>query len=99
MITLKLQEDFLKKLDEIVEKCSFSSRTEFIRNAVREKIEQYELKAAIEKLKEGKGSMKGKVKTLTKGEMNEAVENYLSMGKEERLNLLRKSGWDKITES
>ena len=41
MITLKLEESFLREVDEMVSRTSYHSRTEFIRQAMREKLEEY----------------------------------------------------------
>lgn len=54
MITLKLEQKFLTDIDNTVKQCRYHNRTEFIRQALREKIEKEELKhslAAIEKLR------------------------------------------------
>lgn len=37
-VTIKFQEDVLKKVDETIAEHNFNSRTEFIREAVRDKI-------------------------------------------------------------
>ncbi|MBI5884508.1 ribbon-helix-helix protein, CopG family [archaeon] len=58
LITFKLKEDYLKKLDFAVKAFDYSSRTEFIRTAIRDKLEAYELKKSIDKLKKLKGFAK-----------------------------------------
>lgn len=40
IVTIKFQEDILKKIDESITKHNFNSRTEFIREAVRDKLEK-----------------------------------------------------------
>ena len=47
-VTLKFQENVLKKIDETIFEHNFNSRTEFIREAIREKIRKLEEKEIIE---------------------------------------------------
>jgi metal-responsive CopG/Arc/MetJ family transcriptional regulator len=56
MITLKLEDGFLDNIDAIVKKEGYQSRTEFIRNALREKVEQSKLKEAMIELSILKGA-------------------------------------------
>lgn len=59
LITLNLESGFLKTIDQQVKQAHYHNRTEFIREALREKIESQKRKEAIMKLY---GSMKGKAK-------------------------------------
>ena len=61
MISLKLEDTFLKSIDEVVKIHSYHNRTEFIRNALREKIEEIKLNEAMIKLSFLKGKAKTKV--------------------------------------
>ena len=61
MITLKLEDTFLGEIDKIVEKDGFQSRTEFIRSALREKVDQTKLKDTLLELSSLKGAAKKKV--------------------------------------
>jgi metal-responsive CopG/Arc/MetJ family transcriptional regulator len=61
MITLKLDNVFLNDIDNIVKKEGYHNRTEFIRNALREKMEEIKLKKAIIELSKLKGASKKKV--------------------------------------
>ena len=47
MITLKLDDKFLKEIDVVVEKENYQSRTEFIRNALRKNVDEAKLKEAM----------------------------------------------------
>jgi Arc/MetJ-type ribon-helix-helix transcriptional regulator len=38
VVSVKFQEDILKKIDDSIERHNFNSRTEFIREAVRDKL-------------------------------------------------------------
>ena len=60
MITLKLEKGFLVDIDSIVEKEGYQNRKEFIRNAVREKLEEVKLKQAMTALAKLKGMSKKK---------------------------------------
>ncbi len=60
MITVKLEDVFLGDIDAIVKKEGYQNRTEFIRNALREKIEEIKLKKAMMELARFKGSAKKK---------------------------------------
>lgn len=58
MITVKLENLFLNDIDTIVKNEGYQNRTEFIRNALREKIEGIKLKKAMLELAHLKGSAK-----------------------------------------
>ncbi len=60
MITLKLDELFLKEIDTIVSSAGYQNRTEFIRNALREKVEEAKLKDAMIRISHLKGASKKK---------------------------------------
>ncbi|MFH1683136.1 MAG: ribbon-helix-helix domain-containing protein [Candidatus Woesearchaeota archaeon] len=58
MITLKLDDMFLGDIDSIVKSEGYQSRTEFIINALREKLEEIKLKKAMLELAHLQGSSK-----------------------------------------
>jgi metal-responsive CopG/Arc/MetJ family transcriptional regulator len=58
MITLKLEDVFLKEIDSLVKNSGYQNRTEFIRNALREKIEEVKLKKAMIELASFRGKSK-----------------------------------------
>ncbi len=60
MITVKLENTFLEGIDDIVKKEGYQNRTEFIRAALREKIEEVKLKEAMMSIAHLKGSAKKK---------------------------------------
>ena len=60
MITLKLAGKFLKEIDSIVKKEAYQSRTEFIRNALRDKLDESNLKEAMRSIAHLKGASKKK---------------------------------------
>lgn len=50
LITLKLERNFLKEIDLIVKKQNYQNRTEFIRNALRDKVETARTKEIMKEL-------------------------------------------------
>lgn len=60
MITVKLDDAFLKQIDNVVEMEGYQNRTEFIRNALREKLEEAKLKQAMMEIANLKGASKKK---------------------------------------
>ena len=58
MITVKMEDRFLQEIDSIVEKEGYQNRTEFIRNALREKLEESKLKEAMIEISRLKGASK-----------------------------------------
>ncbi len=60
MITVKMDNVFLGEVDKVVKKEGYQNRTEFIRNALREKVEEIKLKKAMMELAHLKGSVKKK---------------------------------------
>jgi metal-responsive CopG/Arc/MetJ family transcriptional regulator len=60
MITLKLDNTLLKEIDSIVSNNGYHNRTEFIRNALREKVEETKLRKAMISLGHLKGASKKK---------------------------------------
>jgi metal-responsive CopG/Arc/MetJ family transcriptional regulator len=63
MITLKLEDGLLTQMDHLSTDFGFASRTEFIKAALRDKVEEYRLKQAILKMENGKGAFKGRKPT------------------------------------
>ncbi len=61
MITVKIDNEFLKDVDEIVKKEKYQNRTEFIRAALREKIDELKLKKAMMEIAHLKGASKKKI--------------------------------------
>lgn len=60
MITVKMDDMFLREVDAIVKNEGYQNRTEFIRSALREKVEEIKLKKAMMELAHLKGSAKKK---------------------------------------
>lgn len=79
-ITIRFQEDILKKIDQSIIEHNFNSRTEFIREAVRDKLSGLTREQAIEKFL----ALRGKLKGRTKPEDDEKIKWEVSkeFGKE-----------------
>jgi len=78
MITLKLEDVFLRDIDAIVSNSGYQNRTEFIRNALREKIEEVRLKDAMIALSKLRGSSKGKTTEKDLEKIRELAFNKLN---------------------
>ena len=74
LVTFKLDEKFLDEVDEIAKESGFSNRTDFIRNALREKVDEIKLKEAMVRLSKLKGSYKRKI---TNEEIHKVREKIL----------------------
>ena len=59
-VTFKLQERIIKKIDRLLRPLNFSNRTEFIREAVRDKLNKIEKEIIIIELMKFKGISKKK---------------------------------------
>jgi len=59
---LKMETKLLEDMDNALKKHRYSTRTEFIRDAIRKKLTDLEKEEAIKKLAAFKGSLKGKAK-------------------------------------
>jgi metal-responsive CopG/Arc/MetJ family transcriptional regulator len=77
MITLKLDDTFLKQIDDVVHAQGYQNRTEFIRNALREKVEEARLRQAMMEIAHLKGSLKNKGKNVDMEKVREEVFNKL----------------------
>ncbi|HLC64915.1 MAG TPA: ribbon-helix-helix domain-containing protein [Candidatus Nanoarchaeia archaeon] len=78
MITLKLDGVFLKEIDQAVKANRYQNRTEFIRNALREKLEEAKLKDAMIQLSHLKGASKKKTSERELENIREKVFKELS---------------------
>ena len=59
-ISLRLETKFLKELEELIKKHNYMTKTEFIREAIRDKIIELEKQEALIKLKRLYGASKKK---------------------------------------
>ena len=61
IISFKMQENILEKVDSLLKPLNFNNRTEFIREAIREKLDKIETERFMKRLAQYKGSAKTKV--------------------------------------
>lgn len=61
-LNLKLEKGLLKTIDNSLKRFNYSTRTEFIRDAIRDKLTELQKEEAIKRLAELKGSLKGKAR-------------------------------------
>ncbi|MFH1072231.1 MAG: ribbon-helix-helix domain-containing protein [Nanoarchaeota archaeon] len=61
LVTFKMEEKFLAEIDHVLKEAGFQSRTEFIRDALREKIEEIRLRESLEQLRKLRGASKRKI--------------------------------------
>jgi metal-responsive CopG/Arc/MetJ family transcriptional regulator len=59
-ISVKMEEGLLREIDSTLKNHRYSTRTEFIRDAIRTKLSQLEREETIRKLAAFRGSLKGK---------------------------------------
>jgi len=59
-ITIKMEDKLLEELDQKLEEYRYSTRTEFIRDAIREKLSELEKEEVLKNLVQLKGSSKRK---------------------------------------
>jgi len=78
MITVKLEDKFLDEIDTVVKKEGYQNRTEFIRNALREKVDEAKLKEAMMSIAHLKGASKRKTTEKEFEEIREKAFNELS---------------------
>lgn len=60
LVTFKMEQDFLNDVDKTAKSTGFQSRTEFIRAALREKIDEIKMKKAMMEIAHLKGASKKK---------------------------------------
>jgi len=60
-VTIKLQKETAQKIDELVEKAHYGTKTEFVREAIREKIGAIERERAWERFFALRGKAKKRV--------------------------------------
>ena len=61
-VCLKMEKELLQDIDINLKTYRYSTRTEFIRDAIRSKLSEFEKEEVIKKLAKFKGSLKGKAK-------------------------------------
>lgn len=79
-VSIKMEKSLLDEIDGSLEKNRYSTRTEFVRDAIRTKLTDLEKQEAIKKLEAFKGSLKGKAKSnMTEEEVGEQVFREMAL--------------------
>jgi len=63
-INLKLEQGLLKRIDQTIKQQSYATRTEFIREAIRNKLTEEEKQEAMRRITAMRGVFKGKLKKV-----------------------------------
>lgn len=85
LVHLRIDKEMKARINEVVHNGLFSNMTEFIREAIRKSIDEYETKKAIRGLE----MLRGKARLLTKEEQKRAKAELKHMSASE---LFRKYG-------
>jgi len=95
MVHLRIPGELYAQSQTVVKEKGFASIQEFIRNMMRNGIEEIKTQMAIERLRKLKGSVKG-IKRPTEAEREEAFQDFLRMTPKERSDLFREFGLENI---
>lgn len=74
VVTIKFQEDILKKIDETIVEYNFNSRTEFFREAVRDKLAELDKETLLKEFLK----FRGKASKKTTPEQNRKTKQEVS---------------------
>jgi len=73
-ISLKLESTFLQSIEKVMKKSNYTTKTEFIREAIRDKMQDLEKKEALMRLERVYGAGKKKHGHITDEEVHKAGE-------------------------
>ncbi|MCF7871641.1 ribbon-helix-helix domain-containing protein [Candidatus Woesearchaeota archaeon] len=73
VLTVKFQPNIMKKIDKAIKQNNYNSKTEFIRDAVRNKLEEIEREIALKKFME----LQGRAGKITTDEENEKTRELV----------------------
>lgn len=76
-ISLKLDESFSKDIEKTMKKHRYTTKTEFIREAIRDKIEDLEKQEALLRLEKAYGAGRKKGRTITDEDIHRAGEEAI----------------------
>ena len=95
LVHLRVSDKLYRDSQEIVRENGFNSIQEFIREAVRKKVEEFQTMMAVRRLEKLKGSVKG-IKRMTKEERDKLFEEYVKKNPSE---IFRKYNLNKVSEA
>ena len=73
-ISIKLEEDFVETIEKVMKKHNYTTKTEFIREAMRERIKDLEKEEALLRLEKAYGAGAEKKRSVTDKELHRARE-------------------------
>ena len=73
LVTFKMEHKFLEEVDKTVKSSRFQNRTEFIRAALREKVDEVRMKEAMLQIAHLKGASKNKTTDEEREKIREKV--------------------------
>lgn len=73
-VSLKLEDSFLDDIEETMKKHRYTTKTEFIREAIRDKIKELEKEEALFRLEKAYGAGLKKGRKITDGKIHKAGE-------------------------
>jgi metal-responsive CopG/Arc/MetJ family transcriptional regulator len=83
-ITLKLDEEMLKNIDKTLKKHNFSTRTEFIRDSIRKRLEDMSREELIHEF----------LATAGTGKRKNPDKSWKQVRQEAYKELIKEKGWD-----
>jgi len=78
LVTFKMEHEFLEDVDKTAKSAGFQNRTEFIRTALREKVEEVKLKQAMIELSKLKGKAPRKTTDKERARIREKAFEEIS---------------------
>ncbi|MCR4369273.1 MAG: hypothetical protein NUV67_05200 [archaeon] len=94
MIHLRVPGTLYSKCVQIAKESGFNGVQELTRQALREKVDDIELKASIERIRSAMGT--SEVKRLSKKEREELFQSFLKDTEQDKLKLLREFGLEDV---
>ena len=94
MIHLRVPGKLYSKVVQMAKESGFNGVQELTRQVLREKVEDFELKASIKRLRANMGT--SKVHRPTKEEREQQFQEFLKMTKKDKLEMLREFGLEDV---
>lgn len=77
LVTFKMEHNFLEDVDKTAKSAGFQNRTEFIRNALREKVEEVKMKQVMVELSKYRGKAPRKTTDNERAKIREQISNEM----------------------
>ena len=94
MIHLRVPDKLYAKCVQVVKGNGFGNVQEFTRLALREKVDDFELKASLERIRSAMGT--SEVRRPTEKEREKQYNEFMKMTKKDKLKMLRKFGLEDV---